>query len=175
MRFVVHYHEALPPGPVTLTGFASLVGRMLHLELHEAGSGAPMYITAFLPGRPASVLCGIASGATLMGGDPQPSATRIVLVRAPAATAGELRHTNRYLPLEPAALGADLTALGIVPTEPGAAAAELCSFLAEGSRSGLSQASQEAQVRLARLFDSTMEAHVPEIAGVTGTSTVPGV
>ena len=96
-------------------------------------------------------------------------------MRAPAATAGELHHTNRYLPLEPAALGADLTALGIVPTEPGAAAAELCSFLAEGSRSGLSRASQEPRLRLARLFDSTMDVHVPEIAGVTGTSTVPGV
>ena len=174
-RFSARYRESLPSGQVELKGVASLVGRVLHIELHEAGSGAPIYITAFLPGRPASVLCGIASGATLMGADPQPSATRIVLVRAPAATAGELHHTNRYLPLEPAALGADLTALGIVPTEPGAAAAELCSFLAEGSRSGLSQVSQEAQARLARLFDSTMDAHVPEIAGVTGTSTVPGV
>ena len=85
-------------GPWTLTGFASLVGRMLHVELHEAASGAPMYITAFLPGRPASVLCGIASGATLMGGDPQPSATRFVLVRAPALTAGELRHTIAICP-----------------------------------------------------------------------------
>ena len=148
---------------------------MLHLELREAGSGAPIYITAFLPGRPASVLCGIASGATLMGADPQPSATRIVLVRVPAATAGELHRSDRYLPLEPAALGADLLALGIVPTDPGAAAAELRSFLAEGSRSGLSQASQEAQARLARLFDSMAEAHRPETAGVTGASTMPGV
>ena len=173
-RFSARYREMLPPGPVEPEGAGNLVGRMLHLELHEAGSGAPFYVSAFLPGRPASMLCGIASGATLMGADPQPSATRIVLVRVPAPVAGELDHSNRYLPLEPVALGVDLMALGIVPTDPGAAAAELFSFLAEGSRSGLSQASQEAQTRLARLFDSMAEDHGLETAGATGTTAVPG-
>ena len=167
-RFPACYRETLPPGPVELKGVASLVGRMLHLELHEAGSGAPLYFSAFLSGRPASVLCGIASGATLMGPDPEPSATRIVLVRVPATLAGELDHSNRYLPSDPSALGADLAALGIEPADPEAAVAELCAFLDGGNQSGLIQVGQVAQARLARLFDSMTATPAPEAADPSG-------
>ena len=57
-RFAARYREVLPSGPVELTGPGNLVGRVLHLELHEAGSGAPVYVSIFLSGRPASVLPG---------------------------------------------------------------------------------------------------------------------
>jgi hypothetical protein len=160
-RFAARYRETLPPGPVELKGVAALVGRLLHLELREAGSGMPLYISAFLSGRPASVLCGIASGATFIGPDPEPSATRIVLIRVPAPLADELDRSNRYLPSDPSTLGADLAALGIEPSDPEAAAAELRVFLDGGNRPGLDQVDQVAQARLARLFDRTTAAIVP--------------
>ena len=114
-RFAARYRETFPSGQVELTGAANLVGRVLHLELHEAGSGAPFYISVLLSGRPASMLSGVASGATLAGPDPLPSATRIVLIRVPDSRAVEIDRSNGYLMLEPAALEANFAAAGIRP------------------------------------------------------------
>ncbi len=154
-RFAARYRERLPSGQVELTGVGALVGRVLHIELSEAGSGAPFYVSVLLSGRPASVLSGVASGATLAGPDPLPSTTRIVLVRVPAASNGKLDDSNTYMPLEPAALGADLATLGIELAEPEAAVAELLSFLAGLNCSGVSQVSQTSHARLAEFFDPT--------------------
>jgi hypothetical protein len=155
-RFPASYREALPAGPVELTGVLGMIGRMLHVELRDAGGGAPAYITAFLPGRPASLTCGILSGATFMSPDPEPSATRIAFVRVAPAATGELHASNRYLPFSRATLAADLAALGVAPAEPEAAAAELARFLGgRDRRGGLDQVGQADQARLARLFDTT--------------------
>lgn len=146
-RFAATYREKLPSGAVDLAGTASLVGGLLHIELRDAGSGAPFYVSVLLSGRPASVLSGVASGATLAGPDPLPSTTRIALIRARDGAAG-LASSDGYLPLEPAAVAANLELLGARP-----AAAELCSFLSAADRSGLIQVSQAAHARLARCFD----------------------
>ena len=100
-------------GPVELSGTAGLVGGVLHIELREAGSGAPFYVSVLLSGRPASVLSGVASGATLAGPDPLPSTTRIVLVRAPAGS--DIDGSNDYLTWEPRAIEANLARLGVQP------------------------------------------------------------
>lgn len=152
-RFAARYRESLPSGQVELTGAANLVGRVLHIELHEAGSGAPFYISVLLSGRPASVLSGVASGATLAGPDPLPSATRIVLIRVSDSRSREIDRSNEYLALEPAALEANFAAAGIQPAEPGAAVAEFRSFLAGGDRPGFHQVTQTEHARLAGFFD----------------------
>ena len=152
-RFAARYREVLPSGPVELTGAAILVGRVLHLELHEPGSGAPIYFSIFLSGRPASVLSGVASGATLAGPDPQPSATRIVLIRVPDGSGAALERSNQYLAPEVSALAANFATAGILPAEPQAAAAELRSFLRSGDRIGVDQVSQAAHARLAGAFE----------------------
>ena len=153
-RFAARYRETLPSGQVELTGAANLVGRVLHLELHEAGSGAPFYISVLLSGRPASMLSGVASGATLAGPDPLPSATRIVLIRVPDSRAVEIDRSNGYLTLEPAALEANFAAAGIHPAEPGAAVAEFRSFLSGADRPGFHQVTQTEHARLAGFFDA---------------------
>ena len=143
----------LPSGPVELAGPANLVGRVLHLELHEAGSGAPVYVSIFLSGRPASVLPGVVSGATLAGPDPLPSATRIVLIRVPDGTGASLERSNQYLAPEASAIQANFAAAGIRPADPRAAATELCSFLHGDDRPGVTHVSQAAHARLAGAFD----------------------
>ena len=151
-RFVACYRESLPSGPVELAGGAGLVGRILHMELREAGSGAPIYVSVLLSGRPASLLSGVMSGATLAGPDPLPSTTRIVLVRVLDACA-DLECSNAYIEPELAAITGNLGRLGLQLADLTAAAAELCAFLGGVAPCGLSQVSQEAHGRLARLFD----------------------
>lgn len=152
-RFAARYREVLPSGPVELTGPANLVGRVLHLELHEAGSGAPLFVSVFLSGRPASVLPGVASGATLAGPDPLPSATRIVLIRVPDGIGASLERSNQYLAPEAAAIRANFAAAGIRPADPQGAAVELRSFLQGDDRRGVTHVSQAAHARLAGAFD----------------------
>ena len=152
-RFAARYREVLPSGSVELTGPGILVGWVLHLELHEAGSGAPVYVSIFLSGRPASVLPGVASGATLAGPDPLPSATRIVLIRVPDGTGAVLERSNQYLAPEASAIQANLAAAGIRPADPQAAAAELRAFLQGDDRKGVTHVSQAAHTRLAGAFD----------------------
>lgn len=154
-RFAACYRERLSSGPVELKGVANLVGRILHLELHEAGSGAPYYVSVLLSGRPASMLSGVASGATLAGPDPLPSTTRIVLLRVPDH-GGDLAVTNGYLAHDPVAIGTDLEVVGIQPQQPAAAAAELSAFLRGGEASGLMQVSQTAHAHLAGFFDAVV-------------------
>ncbi len=153
-RFAAFYGESLPSGQVDLAGTASLVGRILHMALHEAGSGAPFYISVFLSGRPASMLSGVASGATLAGPDPLPSTTRIVLIRVPDEGSLALEASNGYLPLDPAIICANFAAAGITSTQ--AAASELCSFLQSGVSAEAMQVNQAAHALLAGYFDVSM-------------------
>ncbi len=152
-RFAACYRERLPSGPVELTGVANLVGRILHLELHEAGSGAPYFISVLLSGRPASLLSGVASGATLAGPDPLPSTTRIVLIRV-SDQGRDLAVSNGYLAHDSAAIGTDFEVAGIQPQQPATAAAELSAFLRGSEPSGLIQVSQAAHAHLAGFFDA---------------------
>lgn len=151
-RFAARYREDLPSGPVELAGTALLVGRVLHIELHEAGSGAPFYVSVLLSGRPASVLSGVCSGATLAGPDPLPATSRIVLIRAPEGIGG-LERSNGYLRLEPAAVGGNLATLGLRQAASAEAASELCAFLAHADASPPGQVGQAAHARLAGHFD----------------------
>jgi hypothetical protein len=155
-RFTACYRENLPSGQVELNGAASLVGRILHLDLHEPGSGAPFFVSVFLSGRPAAMLSGVASGATLAGPDPLPSTTRIVLLRTPDGGGPGLAASNGYLTLDPVAIGANLAAAGIPATE--TAAAQLCAFLRGGGAVVPMQVSQAAHGQLAGYFDSVTSA-----------------
>ena len=154
MRFPVVYREALTSGPVELKGVMGMIGRMLHVELRDPSSGAPLFITAFLPGRPANILCGIMSGASFMGPDPEPSATRIALVRVPRSAEADLDRSSRYMALDAATLAADLALLGVLSCHDGAAAG-LVDFLNGAGRRGIDQIGQTTQARLVGLFDAT--------------------
>ena len=152
-RFRALYRESLPAGPIELRGGLSLVGRMLHAELRESGSGTPAYLTTYVPGRPANVLCGILSGATFMSPDPEPSASRIALIRVAPASTSALERASCYLRCDQATVARDLAALGIAAADPDAAAEALVRFLAPPPRSGMEQVGQADQARLSHVFD----------------------
>jgi hypothetical protein len=93
-------------------------GRSVHIDLaHPAQFRLAMSL--FLPGTLASVLAGVMSGTSWVDADPQPAATRILMIRMPDATAAALEASNRYLEATEPLLG-DLAALGlrvVVPAE----------------------------------------------------------
>ena len=98
-------------GRVQLSCPVRVVNRSIFLDLIDAGEEFRLSMCLFVPGAMASVLAGVMSGASLLDADPEPAATRIVLIRVPGAMAAELEVSNRYIDAtEP--LSSDLAALG---------------------------------------------------------------
>ena len=144
------YSEALPVGRVEVRGAVVLAGRSLFMHLIEPGGGLPIFFCLSMPGPPASVLPGVMAGATAVDPDPQPSATRVVMIRA-AAAATSLEASNRYLDRSAAALASDLDVLGLAA--PGDLALALDAFLGAGPCGGFDQVSREEATRLIAAFD----------------------
>jgi hypothetical protein len=110
------YSETLLGKSVRLTGVLHVAQNTLQMDLTEPGGELPLFFSLFQPRPPASVLCGVLSGVTLVGPEPQPSAGRIVMIRVPESDAVEA--SNRYFDLAPGVIAADLATLGIDHTEP---------------------------------------------------------
>jgi hypothetical protein len=95
------------------------------------------------------------SGLTVIGSEPEPSVTRIVMVRLPAAGA-RLGTADAYLP-PGASLAADLAALGLAVAVPDLADRVLAEFLAGGGGGGggggLDQPPMAAYRAVVELFD----------------------
>jgi hypothetical protein len=98
-------------GRVQLSGRVR-VNRAIFLDLIDAGEEFRVFMCLFVPGALANVLAGVASGASWFDADPQPAASRMVLIRIPGATAEELEASNRYVDATQP-LSGDLAALGI--------------------------------------------------------------
>jgi hypothetical protein len=131
-RPLVTYTEVLPTGPMVLKGSLSVVSRGLHaLVSDDSGSAQVLTFSLFRPSPPASVLAGFMSGTTVLGPDAQPSATRLVAIRLPAAAA-RLRSADAYLPLQ-GSVAADLTLLGLRLDDPDIVDRCLDEFLNSGS------------------------------------------
>jgi hypothetical protein len=110
------YSEMLMGKPVRLNGEPVIARRSIHMTLTEPGGEIPLAFTLFLPRPPASVLTGIIAGVAFLGPEPEPTASRIAMVRVP--TRASLDDTNRYLLPEPGVISADLGALGLNPDAP---------------------------------------------------------
>jgi hypothetical protein len=124
------YGELVAFGPIQLRGPVSIVGGAVHIELLDATACFRVDICLFLPGGPwRNALAGVMSGATLLDAVPQPAATRIVTIRIPAAAAGALVATNRYLDPTEEPLASDLAALGVPARTSAGLAAVLEGFL----------------------------------------------
>ncbi len=105
------YTETLLGREVRLTTDAWIGGRSIHYVVRDPDGDMPLFVSAMIPGPPASVLCGVMSGNAFVAPEPLPSACRILFVRvadSPVLDAG-----NRYFTPQPGALAADLTALGL--------------------------------------------------------------
>lgn len=148
--FAASYRETLLGRAIEFRGEATAVGRTLHLSLrHAEEASSPLFMSLLLPGPPASALCGVMSGATLIGPDAQPSATRILLVRVPEAADA----SNRYLSPEPGAVAGDLEALGLPLGKPGELDVLALDFLSGESGPGPVQVDTATQARFAAILD----------------------
>lgn len=150
-RLAAAYTEALPTGPFSVQGPVVALGRSLYLHLREPGSEVPLFMTLFQPAPPASVLAGFLCGATFVGQDQRPSATRVLAARLPE-TAEPARGTNRYL--EPGeSVAADLQAAGLALGAPAEVDARIASFLDGSPAGGLDQIDAATYGGLVDLFD----------------------
>lgn len=143
------YSEALLHGTIRFASAVQFAGRTLHLDFRQPGGATPLFMTLFLPGAPASVLCGVMSGAIIIGPEPRPSATRIAIVRVPR----DADASNGYLAPTQSAIADNLLATGIPLDDPTVAATLLRRFLFGRSRRGLDQVTAGEQVRLANLLN----------------------
>ena len=152
-RLLATYAEALPTGRLQLEGPISVSQHMMHIDARERGGDAQLVFCLFPPSAPASVLAGFMCGATVIGPEARPSATRIVILRLPGAS-GRLDGADAYLPPQ-ASMAEDLARLGLQVADPGAADRLLAEFLSCRGGSGLDQISTAAYWALAAVFDRT--------------------
>lgn len=150
-RVQVTYTEVVPAGLLHLKGSITIGKRATHGCVGEDPSGIPTLTFCLFPASPpTSVLGGLMIGSTLLGPDPQPTATRIVMVRLPA-TAPKLPPDIAFMPAE-ASIAEDLAKRGLRIHDPAAVDQHLAAFL-RMSVGGLDQASVPAYRALADLFD----------------------
>lgn len=144
------YTETLLGRRVPFEGKAVATGRSVHLDMRETTGGMPVFMSTYLPGPPASVLCGIMAGVVAVGHDAQPTAGRIVAVRV--SPGSDLHDGEGYIPADAVVIGEDLRALGL-PTMP---AVEIGAAIlgVVTARAGLAdQVPVEDQARLTQLLD----------------------
>jgi len=153
---VAAYSQALAGGRAEASGPVGMYGRAMCLELRVPSPGmAPLFCSLFRPSPPASVLAGVMCGVTAMhpGGQP-PYATRIAMVRVPAAAAAGLQASNRYLDQAEGPISRDLAALGLRLLDPEGLDAQFDRFLRPGEGSGgCDQASLDDYAALAMACD----------------------
>ncbi len=155
---VARYEEMLLGGPIRFEGEVHFSARTLHLVLRLTGGKSPLSIalmTLLLPGRPASVMLGMMSGASFVGPDPQPCAARVALIRVPR----DASHSNGYLAPVADALAENLLTLGLPFDDPWQAGELLGEFLRRGATGGLTQVTAHEQARLASVFDKGYLGH----------------
>jgi hypothetical protein len=122
------YAEMVALGRVEVRGQVIVSGRSVHVDLAHPAEFR-LAISLFLPGPLASVLAGVMSGTSWVDADPQPAATRILMIRIPDGTAAALEASNRYLDATES-VSADLAALGQGVAAPAAVDSVLAEFLA---------------------------------------------
>ncbi len=156
---VATYVETLVGRTVSFTADVQFGGRSMHFAVREQNGEMPLFISVQVPGPPASVLCGVMSGAAFVAHDSLPTACRILFIRVPDTPA--LDAGNRYLDPAPGAIAADLRALGAQIAEETHMEALARGFLGDGPQ----QVTAEDQTRFASLLDPPhLEAAGPRFA-----------
>ncbi|HMG50862.1 MAG TPA: hypothetical protein VK597_09685, partial [Inquilinus sp.] len=150
-RLPVSYTEVLPTGALALKGAMFLSKRGLHIQVGDVAGDTQVITFCLFPATPpASVLGGLMVGTTLISPDAQPSVTRVVLVRLPAAST-QLHSVDAYLPRQ-GSVAEDLAQFGLHVGDATAVDLRLAEFL-NGSSDGFDQIPVSAYRALADLFD----------------------
>jgi hypothetical protein len=142
------YTVSLLGSPVAFSGTVILSARTLHMGVRETSGMPPLFISLIRPGLPASALCGVMSGATAVGPEPQPATTRMAVIRVPRPADS----SNRYLLPTSSAIADDLLTLGLRLDNPFETDAMLRDFLV-GSVHGFDKVVEADQIRLAWALD----------------------
>lgn len=151
-RLPISYTEVLPTGPMELRGSMSIAQRGLHAQVSDATGGAQVLsFCLFQASPPVSVLAGFMFGTTVIGPEAQPSATRIAMIRLPAATP-RLRSAEAYLPPQ-GSIAEDLVLLGLRVEDSAGVDRHLAEFLNGGGGGSLDQLPVQAYRALAEVFD----------------------
>lgn len=143
------YREHLLGRSVEFRGEVLVGGRTLHIAVRNLDTSLPLLISLGLSGPPASALCGVLSGSVVVGPDPQPSATRFVMVRVPAAPDS----SNRYLEPMEGAVARDLELLGLKVPDAAHADVLVRRFLFPDGAATLLQVAATENARLTLAFD----------------------
>lgn len=143
------YTEILLSREVSFEGQLLLGGRALHAVVQAASTGTSLFMTLCRPGPPASVLCGVMSGASIIGPEALPSMTRLVAVRVP----GPGRSGGGYLlPIE-GAIVADLRAQGLSLSDTAGVDALIRDMLLADGSASADQVTAATQAQLAAALD----------------------
>lgn len=145
------YNEAFLTGRLVAAGAVSASRLAVHLDLRATDGAARFLCCLFPPTPPASVLAGFMCGVTVLGPEPRPSVTRIVMVRLPRADPCVL-DADPYL-APGASVAADLARFGAALQAPCRADRKIAAFLAGNSLPGLDQLPPEDYHALVELFD----------------------
>ncbi len=151
------YSQSIPFGRLTVQGPVALTSRSIYLDLSEPAHRRRVSMCLFLPAPPASVLAGVMMGTPAIDSEAQPAATRVVMVRIPAAdAAAALEDSNRYLALAAEPLSGDLAAHGVVAGRRSAAELDAlleCFLTGAGEPGTHIQVAAAEYARLALAFD----------------------
>ena len=137
------YREVLPTGQLLLSGPVSPEKRGLYAHLKEAGGEAQFFLCLFPQSQPGSLLGGYMCGGTIIGPEPQPSLTRILIVRlrdrAPDTWGGYLSPDR--------SIAVDLASLGLTIEQPEVVDMQLAQFLIGDSGHGAANQIPPAEFR----------------------------
>ncbi len=149
--FTARYTQARAQDSVTAHGVADVLPRGIVMHLREPHGRTGFVFALFPPMSVVSVLGGLVSGIALLGAEPRPSVSRIVLVRVDgdreALLAGDCL-------LEPdASVADDLAQRGVDLATPGEVDSRIAAFLDTGGATGIDATANAAYRGLVELFD----------------------
>jgi len=146
------YSEALPTGRLLARGTIVHTARGLYSHLREKAGDSEFFFCLFPPSPPASVLAGYLCTATVIGPDPQPSVTRILMIRSPNSSI-PTGDRGSYLAAA-GSIAEDLSDLGFeLGDDPRSLDRLLSTFLAGSGSAGASQIPTAEFRDILELFD----------------------
>jgi hypothetical protein len=150
-RLTGTYTESLPNGVTSVEGPVVRLERALHLDLRHPTESIHLLFCLFPPSPPGSVLGGLMCGATILGPTPQPSVSRIIMIKLPHPPIG-LANKDAYLPAN-GSVATDLVDLGLPISDMALTDRTIQSFLSMRGQAEFDQVPIVIYHELVAMFD----------------------